>query len=159
MPTVNLDNDVAAFIKGLSFGRNETVSDTLRRVFNLGDRDFNSDLEENSDDGSIERKRRKNTSLRTLVDAGRLKPDETVVLCDSSGQRLGNYEATIQGEKLLYKGQLYSMSDLAGRLLRAEGYASESVRGPAYWLTESGKTLKDLWEKYLDDHSEDDGDA
>jgi len=36
---------------------------------------------------------------------------------------------------------------VATQLLRREEFTGEAVRGPAHWVTEHGKTVKQLWEK------------
>jgi len=43
-----------------------------------------------------------------------------------------------------------SMSGLARALLHEQGYETDAVRGPAFWFTENGSSIKDLWEQYLD---------
>jgi len=46
------------------------------------------------------------------------------------------------------------MSKLAKRLLKREGYESNSVRGPAHWFTEDGVSIKDIWDRFLDNSHE-----
>jgi hypothetical protein len=60
-----------------------------------------------------------------------------------------DYTATISGKKLIWQGKRYSMSDLAGNALESIGLDGKSVRGPLYWFTEEGKSIKELWEQYL----------
>ena len=44
------------------------------------------------------------------------------------------------------------MSDLARRLLKENGFQSDSVRGPIFWYNDSGKSVKELWDTYLKNH-------
>ncbi|MFZ4441275.1 MAG: hypothetical protein ACOYOS_22920 [Syntrophales bacterium] len=66
-----------------------------------------------------------------------------------SGKKLPEYTATIAGKKLIWNGNRYSMSDLAGVALETIGLDGQSVRGPVFWFTEDGKSIKELWEQYI----------
>jgi hypothetical protein len=77
--------------------------------------------------------------LRQLVQAGLLH----------AGDRL-HFEAVVSGGMLEFKGQHYSMSSLAQELLKKVGFKSDSVRGPAHWVTSKGASVKELWQQLLD---------
>jgi len=54
--------------------------------------------------------------------------------------------ALVSGSSLIFDNKRYSMSNLATELLQREGFTSKAVRGPTHWVTEDGKTVKQLWE-------------
>jgi hypothetical protein len=58
-------------------------------------------------------------------------------------------EATVHQGRLLKDGLNYSMINLAEKLLKKNGYDSNSVRGPAHWFTSEKVSVKRLWENYL----------
>lgn len=89
-------------------------------------------------------------NLKELVRAGLLRNGEELCLVDYHGTRLQQYKATISGGGLQFKGQHYSMSDLARELLKKVGYQSDSVRGPAHWANAKGVAVKDLWQQLID---------
>jgi hypothetical protein len=66
---------------------------------------------------------------------------------DYQGKRIGP-EASVTGTALLqYKGQHDTMSHLAQELLKNVGFGSNSVRGPAHWVTAKNISVKDLWQQ------------
>lgn len=100
----------------------------------------------------VARPRRKapKANLRKLVAAGLLRNAEELYLIDYQGKRVADYAAKVSGTLLLFKGEHYSMSDLARDLLKKVGFRSHSVRGPAHWANVSGVSVKDLWQQLLD---------
>jgi hypothetical protein len=104
-------------------------------------------------DGTGRRKRGPKADLVELVRLGMLRKGQELFLVDYQRNRLGQYKATISGGKLLFKGQIHSMSALARDLLKKEGFSSDSVRGPEHWATNEGTRIFDLWEKVLLDRS------
>jgi hypothetical protein len=88
--------------------------------------------------------------IKEMIRAGLLRDGEELFLVDYHGARLQQSKATIAGGGLLFKGQYYSMSDLARDLLKKVGYQSDSVRGPAHWANAKGVTVRDLWQQLLD---------
>ena len=38
------------------------------------------------------------------------------------------------------------------QLLKENGFQSDSVRGPIFWYNENGKSVKELWDTYLNNH-------
>jgi hypothetical protein len=98
---------------------------------------------------TFDRTRARKAELEVLVQAGLLRPRQTLFLIDYQGQRIPNAEALLSGSMLEFKGRHFSMSALARELLQQHGYKSEAVRGPAHWATEDGLTIKDLWERFL----------
>ena len=70
-------------------------------------------------------------------------------LVDYQANQLTKYRAVINIQGLKWQGKIFSMSELAKKLLKEEGYNSNAVRGPAHWSTEDGVTGKDLWQQHL----------
>ncbi len=94
--------------------------------------------------------RQPKADLWDLRKAGLLIEGQTLHLRDYRGAAIPGAEATLSGvNKLAYKGGRYSMSALASELLMKAGFQAYSVRGPAHWYTEDGRSVKQLWEHYL----------
>jgi hypothetical protein len=110
------------------------------------------ELEKSLDKALAARPRSKapKTNLRELVLAGLLSNGEELFLVDYHGVRVQQFKATISGAFLQFKGQHYSMSDLARDLLKRIGFRSDSVRGPAHWVNAKEVSVKDLWQQLLD---------
>ena len=88
--------------------------------------------------------------LKVLVRAGLLRKGERLYLVDYQGKRVGP-EASVTGTSLLEcKGQHGTMSHLAQELLKKVGFKSDSVRGPAHWVTAKNVSVKDLWQQFQD---------
>jgi hypothetical protein len=69
----------------------------------------------------------------------------------SGNRQLQQYSAVLSGNSLIWDGKQYSMSKLAGIALRSIGLSGDAVRGPLFWYTEDGTSVKELWERYLKD--------
>jgi len=88
------------------------------------------------------------TNLKKLVDSGLLDEGQKLYF-RHNGRRISDYTVTIFDGKLLWRNKLYSMSKLAGLALDGLGLDGESVRGPLFWYTDNGDSIKELWEEYL----------
>lgn len=88
--------------------------------------------------------------LRLLIAAGLLRDGEPLYLIDYRGNRVNQYKAVVANGRLGFEGNLYSMSLLARDLLQKLGFQSEFVRGPAHWVNADGRSIKELWERYLE---------
>jgi hypothetical protein len=164
MKTVQVDDEVYAYIKSKAepyepFKETEPNM-TLRRLLGLEPRAAESSRA--SFPPTSGRGESKMTALTTpsrfqrkspkvdlyeLVAKGLLQDDQTLYLYDYQKRRVPGYQAKLSGRFLIYEGKHYSMSELAKHLLKLLGYRSESVRGPMFWGTDDGFTVKDLWEK------------
>lgn len=115
----------------------------------LGQKD---ELEQLLDEALAARPRLKapKADLRELVQAGLLRNGEELHLIDYQGTRVQQYKATVSSGLLQFKGQHYSMSDLARELLKKVGFRSDAVRGPAHWANAKGVSIRDLWQQLLD---------
>jgi len=86
-----------------------------------------------------------------LVELGVLKEGQTLFFSYKDQNLSKKYEVKIAGNKLNFQSQLYSMSTLVREILENEGLGipSGSYRGPDYWLTSDGNSVRQLWEQYL----------
>lgn len=160
MRTIEIDELVYQYIQSRAIPFEEkTPNDTLLRLFGLTSaRETPEHSEEKNSAQLIQqllnevpstRKRAPAADLTKLVQAGLVDRNETLSLLDYQGDILEKNVASIMGRELLYKGETVSMSKLAEILLKQHGFSSNSVRGPAHWATSDGKTINNLWEKYL----------
>ena len=147
MKTIQVDDDVYAFLqrKGITF--EETPGMTVRRLLRLGSR---ATRRHSPSGPRAPGRRRPKADLEILVSAGALEADETLELRDYQGRRINDREASVAGNHLLFDGKKYSMSNLAQILLKRHGYESKAVRGPAFWYTKRGRSIKDLWDEVVE---------
>lgn len=68
---------------------------------------------------------------------------------DYQANKINGAQATVRGNDLEYKGNIYSMSALTREFMKKQGYDSDSYRGPQFWYTAQGKSVKELWDEYL----------
>jgi hypothetical protein len=152
MKIIEIDEQVYAYLQGKAIPYvDKTPNDTIRRLFG-----FDKPSEASSVISLPQRRPRKvegrkkpKTRLTGLVDAGFLEEGQVLHVRDYRGRRISDSEATIHQGGLLKDGEVHSMSNLAKTLLKKEGYASDSVRGPAHWFTEKNESIKNLWKDYL----------
>lgn len=88
-------------------------------------------------------KRRPQTSLSRLVNEGKLEPDEELRLIINGKEVC---RAKIDGDLISCDNKRFSMSGLAVKFLKKEGYNTKHARGPAFWYTAQGKSVKELWD-------------
>lgn len=164
MRTIQIDDEVYAYIKGQAdaYEPDEEINTTLQRLFGLsranmrGSEEISTAASESHRplafptvrNRPLSRKSQK-TDLETLVARGALSVGQALYLCDYQKKRVPGHEAQVTGRFLLYRDKHYSMSELAKQLLKGLGYQSDSVRGPMFWCTADGVTVKELWEKHL----------
>ncbi|MGD8562172.1 MAG: hypothetical protein PVG03_06540 [Desulfarculaceae bacterium] len=148
MKTIQIDDEVWAFLssQAVPFVEKEP-NQTLRRLLGL---DSPKDITSSKNLTTVPiRRKQQRTNLLLMTKSGQLEQGQKVFLCDYRNNVLRKYQATIFGQRLKFEGRLYSMSELARILLKKEGYASNSVRGPAHWCTEDGVSIRQLWDQYL----------
>jgi len=85
--------------------------------------------------------------LNELISNGVLSEGQRLIF-QHSGKRLPEFTATISGKQLIWKGNRYSMSALAGMALETIGLKADSVCGPLFWFTEDRKSVHVLWENF-----------
>jgi hypothetical protein len=88
------------------------------------------------------------TDLVELIKVGLLRNRQKLAF-RSGNKELQQYSAVLSGATLTWDGQEYSMSKLAGIALKSIGLSGDAVRGPSFWYTEDGTSVKELWERYL----------
>jgi hypothetical protein len=147
MKTIQVDDDVYSLLQRRAIAFEETPGMTLRRL--LGLRRRKRGLMAASPRATPGRKRPK-ADLEILVSSGALEPGETLELRDYQGRTISGCEASVAGNQLTYNGKRYSMSNLAQMLLKLHGYESKAVRGPAFWFTKKGHSIKDLWDELVE---------
>ena len=130
-----LQNKAIAFV--------ESPNDTLRRLFGISQ----TSTPTKKTVSPSKRKMRK-TNLTELNNAGLLKDGQKLFFQDYQGHKYSEYDVTLSRNSLVWNGNSYSMSDLAKILLKKHGYESDSVRGPLFWYTDDGVSIKDLWSQY-----------
>ena len=90
-------------------------------------------------------------TLQELVDAGLVRDGQTLYFYHTQLFQDERAEIIASSNKVRYKadGKIYSISDLAKRLLIKHGFKRDEhlVAGPKYWGTEDGKLLNDLNEQ------------
>lgn len=164
MQTIEIDTDVFAYLQKNARPFIDTPNSTLRRLLGLNgsktqkkaqstsDADLDALLAESQAIATARSKAPK-ADLQLLAQKGDIRNGQKLYLIDYQGNRVPKILASISGADLIYNGQRYSMSNLAQQLLGQAGFKSNSVRGPAHWVTDDGKTVKDLWQQHLDSHS------
>lgn len=99
------------------------------------------------DDRTVGRKRKIN--LSDLVASGMLGKGETLYFCDSGGRKVDGYVATVEvGNKLRYKNRIDGLHNITVAV--SEDSGRYIGRASLHWLRESGESLKDLWDQYLE---------
>ncbi len=70
------------------------------------------------------------------------------MILNYKGMLSNDYKDEIVGDRLLYQGKTYKMSSLVADILDQEGCGipSRSYRGPEYWYTSDGISIRQLWE-------------
>ena len=156
MKNIKIDNEVYTYLQKKAIAFEENPNAVLRRIFNLNQ--VNTPQKPAPDNINNSRKPNKQpkTNLHDLIRSGVLAEGQKLIF-QHGAKRLPEYTATISGKDLIWKGKHYSMSDLAGKALETIGLDGTSVRGPLFWFTEDGKSIKDIWEQYLRNQSKDSG--
>lgn len=145
MKTIEIDDKVFNHLQKNAIAYVEKPNDTLRRMFLL-----DNDKQYHLRTKSKYKRKRARTSLRILKNEGILKEGQILHIKDYHGNKIPDEAAAINGEKLLYHSNIYSMSELAISILKRNNYNSNSVRGPQFWYTEDGKSIMQLWSSYLE---------
>ena len=162
METIEIDTDVFTYLQKHARPFVDTPNSTLRRLLGIDvstsqikkksppllDADLEELLAKNLT-GTAKRTKAPKADLQLLVRKGFIQNGQKLHLIDYHGNRIQNASASIMGSDLIYNDRRYSMSNLAQELLIQMGFKSESVRGPAHWVTDEGNSIKDLWQQYL----------
>ena len=167
MESIKIDNDVFAHLQKHARPFVDTPNSTLRRLLGIdtavgtaslkktppaADPELEELLAE-SPAAASSRSKAPKADLEVLVKKGFLQNGQKLYLVDYQSNRVQKLFAVISGGDVIYNNQRYSMSNLAQELLANVGFKSNSVRGPAHWMTDDGKSIKDLWQQHLDQSS------
>ncbi len=180
MESIEIDDDVFAHLQKYARPFVDTPNSTLRRLLDIdheidiaNQKNLDAELEESTaqnseSSGTIPlsqwpfeelkaqklvgnaRSKAPKSDLALLIKENFLQNGQNLYLIDYQGNRVQKFSAIISENNLVYNGQRYSMSNLARELLLQLGFRSNSVRGPAHWVTDEGSSVKDIWQKYLD---------
>jgi len=150
MRSIEIDDEVFAYLQGNAVPYVETPNLTLRRLFKLNtERAQTESTTKHKQTYQETRRKKQKTDLPTLVSAGLLNQGQKLCLLNYQGRKIEGYESILSGKALLWNNKTYSMSELAKICLKKEGFKSDSVRGPAHWANSDGISIKDLWSRYL----------
>ncbi len=150
MKTIEIDDEVFAYLQSNAIPYLETPNLTLRRLFKLNGKALSGVISKGQTPQSKDiRERQPKADLQTLIKSDILREGQTLFLHDYQGRGIEGYEAIVSGKSLLWNGEMFSMSDLAKICLNKEGFRSNSVRGPAHWYNSDGISVKKLWNHFL----------
>ncbi len=158
MPTIQIDDEIFGLLQKNAKPFVDSPNSTLRRMLGLHINGASAKLAEVPDEleqllkEAMDGRHIKapKADLKTLIQAGLLRNGERLYLVDYQGKRVPQYEAVISGALLEFKGQHYTMSNLAQELLKKVGFKSDSVRGPSHWVTAKNISIKNLWQQLMD---------
>jgi hypothetical protein len=145
MKTIEIDDEVYAYLQNKAIAYIENPNLTLRRLLGISKAEKNQARPQTS----AGRSKKPKANLSELIKAGLLKEGQKLSLRDYQSRELEGCEAIVSQGTLVWNGQKFSMSDLAKALLKKQGYQSDSVRGPMFWFTKDGVSIKDIWARYL----------
>lgn len=152
MHTIQVDDEVYRILESRVQGFGETPNKVLRREFGIDTGYSPSTEAQRLSNGSSPKpngSKAPKASLRELVRVGRLAEGQELFMHDYQGNRIDGVKAEVRGNDLEHEGRICSMSALAREHMRRRGYESDSYRGPHFWHTAEGKSVKDLWDEYL----------
>jgi len=150
MISIDIDDEVYSLLTNQAIAFVEkTPNDVLKRLLKIT-KSTGQPIDQR--EGKIRGRKKPKTNLSDLVSAGLLVNGQELFLHDYQGNKLNGNKAKLFNGFLLYNAKSYSMSDLAQILLKENGFKSDSVRGPIFWYTENGKSIKDLWDVFLKNH-------
>ena len=145
MKTIKIDNEVYEYLQKKAIAFEEDPNGVLRRVLGVK---YVAPTSKRLPTLTTKPQRQPKTNLTDLVSDGVLSEGQNLIF-QHSGKRLSEYTATISGKNLIWKGDRYSMSALAGIALETIGLNGDSVCGPLFWFTENRKSVHILWEHFL----------
>ena len=152
MRSIEVDDDVYKSLETRVQGFGDTPNLVLRRLLGIGSVVAVATPRLTGGEAVPQKHKRgkaPKTNLRDLVRVGSLSEGQVLFMHDYQSNRIDGVQATIRGNDLEYKGNVYSMSALACEHMKSQGYDSDSYRGPQFWYTAQGKSVKELWDEYL----------
>jgi len=152
MKTIEIDEEIYAYFQSKAIPyEDKSPNDTIRRLFGFDKKaiPMRPIPLPQARPRMLQGRKKPKASLIELVNARYLEEGQILHLRDYRKREIPDSEATVHQGRLLKDGLNYSMSNLAEKLLKKNGYDSDSVRGPAHWFTSNDVSVKSLWEKYL----------
>lgn len=158
MHTIKVDDEVFAMLQKNAKPLVDSPNSALRKLLGLRVNGTPTEPAETTDEleqllertMAVRRTKAPKADIKALIQAGLLRDGERVYLVDYQGKRVTQYEAVVSGALLEFRGQHYTMSNLAQGLLKKVGFKSDSVRGPSHWITAKNVSIKDLWQQLMD---------
>lgn len=151
MKTIEIDDEVYAYLQRMTIPYYEpTLNHVIRRLLELPKKVPQKETFKTPTRKLNGTKTRK-ADLAKLVQSGRLQEGQKLVLINKGKRLSKEYMAEISGNRLLYQNKIYTMSKLVAEIFDQEGCGipSKSYRGPGYWHTSNGTSVRKLWEDYL----------
>lgn len=153
MRSIEVDDEVYSTLESKVQGFGDTPNFVLRRLLGIGPATITALASRPSVPKAPTQKRKRGkapkTNLRDLVRVGSLSEGQMLFMHDYQGSKINGVQAAVHGNDLEYKGHIYSMSALTREVMKKQGYDSDSYRGPQFWYTAQGKSVKELWDEYL----------
>lgn len=152
MRSIEVDDDVYTTLEAKVRGFGDTPNLVLKRLLGVGalsQPQVTKPIAVYAPSQKRKRGKAPKTNLRDLVRVGSLSEGQVLFMHDYQGNKINAVEASIRGNDLEYKGNIYSMSALSKEVMKKQGYDSDSYRGPQFWYTGHGKSVKELWDEYL----------
>lgn len=151
METIEVDDQVYKFLQTKAKPFEETTpNQVIRRLLGLNKQPIKPEPTVKPASRPTSAIRPK-AELKALIQNGVLREGQRLFL-DYKGRTFSKeYQAEIQQSKLLYNEQLYTMSGLVKEILEKEGTGipSQAYRGPEYWCTSQGESVRALWDTFL----------
>jgi len=152
MNTIEVDDEVYRALEKHVSGFKDTPNQVLRRMLGLSK---TSGMGSSQTDVGRDKSHTKapKVDLEALIEAGSVRNGERLLFRDYQQNKVNGVEAVIRGKQLEYEGKTYSMSALARKVMRNQGYSNQSYRGPVFWYTTGGESIHELWQRYLKIHN------
>lgn len=147
--SIEIDAELYAYLKQHIVDFGETPNRVIKRLLGLSPASSDSLPQKNQAALPSKRsglKRRPQASLSKLVSESKLEPGEELKLIINGKEVC---KAKIDGDLISWENKRYSMSGLAVKFLQKEGYNTNHARGPAFWYTAKGKSVKELWDEVV----------
>jgi hypothetical protein len=158
MPTIKVDDEVFGALENRVQGFGDSPNAVLRRILEIAHRVEVPRKQVTSTRAGrgilLKRERAPKTDLGELIRVESLMEGQPLFMHDYQGNRIEGIEAVVRGNYLEFEGQRTSMSAVTSDLMQKAGFQGTSYRGPQFWYTADGKSVKELWDEYLRNSSE-----
>ena len=153
MPTIEVDATVYAYLKSKIVDFGDTPNSVLIRELGIAPKERTAaaqlaEREQIVSEREVQRRAPK-TRMSELIKSGVLEEGQPLRFRDPRGKQVPGGEGAVSGDSLVYKKQTRSLSDVTAELMQSLGNSSDSYRGPEYWYTARGKSIRELWDAHL----------